>query len=154
MNATVSFHKLLQVLRRRAVPALAVVTLLAAGALPALAQLSRTMTVEVPFAFVAGKKTLPAGTYAVRPMASNVIVFADVNGGPSSIVVTTAADATASLGRSEVRFNRYGDAYYLAEVRPAAATQFLSVPRTRDEARLARSTPNPEVVALEAARAR
>jgi hypothetical protein len=153
MNTTVSFSKIRTALRTRALPVLAAAALLVA-AVPASAQLTETLTVEVPFAFVAGKTTLPAGTYVVKAMASKALLLRATDGDHAAIVTTTAVAPTSDLGRSEVSFNRYGDAYFLAQVRPAASTQYYGIPRTKEEARLARNASGPDVVTLRASRTR
>jgi hypothetical protein len=148
MNATVSHRKITDTLRSYLVAALVVVALLGVTAIPASAQLVGPMTVEVPFAFVAGKKVLPAGTYVISPSTRSTVLVRTPRGEHASIVTTMASDAKSALGRSEVLFKRYGDTYYLSEVRPAASSEYRQVARTRDEVRLAKLTSKPDVVTL------
>jgi hypothetical protein len=108
------------------------------------------MTVEVPFAFAAGKTTLPAGTYVVKALAANTLLVRSLDGEHASIVTTISVEPAGDLGRSEVAFNRYGDSYFLAQVRPAASTQYYGVPTTKEEERLARESSGPDVVTLRA----
>jgi hypothetical protein len=145
MNATRSVGK---------IAALALAAMLAAAAEPARAQLAAPLTVDVPFAFVAGKKSLPAGTYVIKPLSGSVLLVRDVEGKTAAIVATTASDAREPASRTEVAFARYGDVYFLAEVRPAASTQYQRLARTRSEERLARGMSRPEHVTLVASPSR
>jgi hypothetical protein len=154
MNATTALRNCFNTLRSHLVAALALVAFLGVTAIPAVAQLTGPMTVEVPFAFVAGKKVLPAGTYVFSPSTRSTILVRASNGENASIVTTMASDAKDSLGRSEVLFKRYGDTYYLAEVRPAASSEYRRVARTQDEIRLAKLTSKPDVVTLVANKSR
>lgn len=154
MYATVSRRKITDTLRSHILAALAIVALLCVTAVPASAQLAGPMTVEVPFAFVAGKKVLPAGTYVISPSTRSTVLVRTPRGEHASIVTTMASDAKGSLSRSEVLFRRYGETYYLSEVRPAASSEYRRVSKTHDEIRLAKLTSKPDVVTLVADRSR
>jgi hypothetical protein len=143
MNASVSYRNMAYVLRT-----VALCTLLAVGAAPTSAQLVGSITVDVPFSFVAGKKTLPAGTYVVQPIANKMLLWRDTRGEHASFVATSSADATARLGRSEVEFVRHGETYVLSAVRPAASTEHLRIAPPTKELRLARESAKPDTITL------
>jgi hypothetical protein len=120
---------------------------------PASAQGMSRVKMSIPFAFVAGKKALPAGEYTIERSQLNLLTVRRSDGSATAILATTPADATSPISRTELIFNRYGDQYFLSQVRPSANTLIYRVPRSPVEERLAKSSSGPEVVAVAANRA-
>ncbi len=71
------------------------------------------MVVDVPFAFVAGRQTLPAGHYIVAAMDDTVRIF---NAQTTGLYVTTHSASRATHDGSKLVFHRYGDTYFLSGV--------------------------------------
>ncbi|MGC1415906.1 MAG: hypothetical protein WA817_11520 [Candidatus Acidiferrum sp.] len=91
---------------------------LAAVASPRVAQAQEIMKVDVPFDFVAGNRSLPAGEYSVNvsgPMHTLMLLNRDVSGA-SAILGTNAVLAIEPQSQSKLIFNRYGDRYFLSQV--------------------------------------
>jgi Tfp pilus assembly protein PilX len=86
-----------------------------ASARVALAQ--QKMIVDVPFAFVAGHATLPAGEYYIQSSSSDSVItlICRSDRSASAMVLSTAATKLAPATKSKLVFNRYGNRYFLAQ---------------------------------------
>jgi hypothetical protein len=114
---------------KRAAALVAVLTILVAGA---AAQSSKRMLVSVPFAFAAGKTTMPAGDYVVTRRGSNVL---EIRGAEGAALITTAPLAVDQAGeRAQVVFNRYDTGYVLAAVQTLDGSMRLKGSRAKDGA--------------------
>jgi hypothetical protein len=117
--------------------AIAALTLAAAG----YAQSAQDLKVTVPFGFVAGSRTLPAGQYTVSQPANSVILRS-AEGAPGVVMI---ANRVASPGRREIGklvFHRYGDRYFLSEVWGTDRSTGSQLPRTAPERELAQNSRN------------
>lgn len=88
-------------------------------AVRAQTQSTKIFDVETPFEFTVGKNRLPAGHYTVSRLGSNFLLFRSHDGkatAMASMMATVDADESAS----KVLFNKYGDVYFLSEVRRQA----------------------------------
>lgn len=97
--------------------ALAVVALALMAVMPAFA--ADTVIANVPFAFKAGAKSLPAGEYqfVVHPNDEIVAVSSTTNPkGPSSMVGIVTRLAAVNLPDARVVFDKVGGQYILSEV--------------------------------------
>ncbi len=83
-----------------------------------VARAQEQMVVNVPFEFVAGNKTLPAGEYAVKTTGpTHTLVLIDRrDSDASAFLATNAVVANNIQSESRLVFNRYGDRYFLAQV--------------------------------------
>jgi hypothetical protein len=88
-----------------------------AGSLSAIAQTGPILRVEVPFSFVAGTKTLPAGEYSFQPSNQDkeVIIRNKTSGDASYVPVLTRLGQRPG-GEAEAVFDVAGDQHYLAEL--------------------------------------
>jgi len=86
-------------------------------------QADETMLVSVPFAFVAGSVTLPAGDYCIRKWGRNsdVLQITDSSRRGIAMVVTHSAQGKEVQTESKLVFNRYGERYFLSQVWTAGA---------------------------------
>jgi hypothetical protein len=80
------------------------------------AQSKPLMTVNVPFNFAAGAKTLPAGEYRVRAMARNVVAIQTADYKTTVMLVSHSTENTNMDGLGGLTFNRYGDRYFLSQI--------------------------------------
>ena len=85
-------------------------------ALPACAQSVSTVA-DVPFAFVAGNTTMPAGQYRIDAPAESLIVSLAGPGQSTHVLVSNPDDARSSADKPELIFHRYGDQYFLSAIR-------------------------------------
>ena len=93
--------------------------LLVMTAATANAQSERTEVTYVPFNFVVGKKTLPAGEYVVRPNragSNDVWLVQSKDGDTSALVTTTVIQSGKTPKRTKLVFNKYGDQYFLSQI--------------------------------------
>ena len=97
--------------------ALATVVALLALSTPAMASTNSVTKVNVPFAFVAGGRQMPAGEYLVSTApGAGLLSLANASGAASTIFVqSTFAHPTA---KPQFVFKQVGGKYYLSEVRP------------------------------------
>jgi len=109
----------------------------------ALALLATTQTVRaqepvlvnIPFAFTAGKMTLPAGEYRVQQPAihSTALIIQRVDGSASTIVTTFAASPNGRQDKTMLVFHRYGARYFLAQVWRAGDSRGHELPKSAKE---------------------
>jgi hypothetical protein len=99
-------------------------------ALPIFAQ-DKILRAEIPFEFVVQNTTAPAGTYEIKILDGMLVQL--VGGGSSRVLVTIPADTYNSSLASKLIFNRYGNQYFLSEVRGASKRRDFEVSRVERE---------------------
>lgn len=98
------------------------------------AQIAPTpVTVNIPFAFQIGFCNMPPGRYAVE-MKGNDVLSIKGDSGIAAMMVMWAATNRMSPN-SAIIFHRYGDEYFLREVRTARNQGFLWSGETKAERR-------------------
>jgi hypothetical protein len=115
-----------------------------------VAQADEPMVVNIPFGFVAGNVTLPAGEYRIQKLDHNSGVLLIKSSAPSAttVVVTHAAQANEPQTESKLVFNRYDNQYFLSQVWTVGSIsgrQLLKSPREKEVARSARLEKNGEI---------
>jgi len=108
-----------------------------------VARAQETLVVNIPFAFVAGNATLPAGDYRVQKWDGNSSLLLIQCSDPreSAVVITNAAQAKEVQSESKLIFNRYGKRYFLSQVWTSGSIrgrQLLKSPREKEMAQVAR----------------
>jgi hypothetical protein len=96
----------------------------------------RSVVVKVPFAFVAGNTTLPAGEYVITRATRNsekMLLIRSVNGRASAVIQTNAVERRAVSDSAELHFARYDDRYFLAQVWTPGSSAGRELPRSRRE---------------------
>jgi hypothetical protein len=88
---------------------------------------------SIPFAFNAGKTTLPAGKYTItvlNPTSDRkTLQIRSLNGRASAIVLTTTSNGHAS-DNAKLVFERYGDEYFFSQAQ-MAGNETLAALRSR-----------------------
>ena len=114
----------------RFIPVLALLFALAATS---YAQSARRTVILIPFDFVAGEKTLPAGTYRVEPVRRDSYTAWEIRSttGRAGAVVMTSALGGGAETESGLVFHKYADTYVLAQVLPSGDLAGRSVIQTR-----------------------
>jgi hypothetical protein len=93
---------------------LAAASLMAPIGLPAQSRQQAT----IPFDFTVGQRLLPAGTYVIRPLGRGVIAVRGWKGN-DLVSATTLITSTNEVSRNPdtLVFHKYGDQYFLSEIR-------------------------------------
>ena len=107
-------------------------TILFAAALGAHAQ-TMNLKADIPFEFVVGSRTLPAGAYDVKH-AAGVLTLRKEGEVPTSVMaLSQAAHRPAAEKPATLIFNRYGNDYFLSRVWPAYGDTGRSLTRSQRE---------------------
>ena len=84
-------------------------------AVAASGQLSHQARVTVPFSFIAGGRSTPAGDYKVNVDLSRDLVTLSTDGSNPIMVITYSAWQSQD-SRTYLRFHRYGERWFLEQV--------------------------------------
>lgn len=129
-------------------------TIILATALTAAAQAQTTQRViaNIPFAFTANNKTLPAGKYTitvVNPSSDRkALQIRSMNGRFSAIVLTNGVIGSVS-DNSKLVFERYDDQYFFAQVQLAGDSTSLAALRSnKDQKHLVATAKKKSVVVI------
>lgn len=111
---------------------------LAMAVVTAHAQSSRPVLSNVPFEFVVGDATLPAGEYRISRPFGNALTIQTVDANAAAIRLTNEIQSGKSK-HPRLVFRRYGERYFLAEVwnGDASGRQLL---KSRQERAIERET--------------
>lgn len=97
---------------------------------------SQLMQAHIPFTFVVGDKTLPAGVYRVtilNPSSDRTTLqIRSANGQTSAFIQTTGVKGDAA-DDSKLVFRRYGERYFFAQAHMAGEPTSLVATKTRAE---------------------
>jgi len=125
------------------------------GASQAYALGGPTLKAEIPFEFGAGGAALSPGEYTIQQASGasqHVIHVRAEEGSTSAILVGNSTWRAKTPQRSELVFNKYGDRYFLREVRVEGMSGGWQFPTTRAERELTRQASRFEVVTVLARR--
>ena len=93
------------------------------------AQDTEGVRVKVPFEFVAGGKTLPAGTYTIGRLSLEAYSGIAISGyGHGALVLPIAVDGTPA-GQPKLSFEHVGGKYFLSEVDTAGGIYTFALPQ-------------------------
>jgi hypothetical protein len=112
-------------------------TILAAAALtlPLGAQTTNIMHANIPFEFVVGKTTAPAGTYVFSfPDAQGLVCMRLVGTEGRLLVTSPGGDSTSP----KLVFHRYGNQYFLSQI--GTTSRSSDIPPSRIERELKKTT--------------
>jgi hypothetical protein len=76
------------------------------------------LTVNIPFNFTVGEKTLPSGEYVLqrnRKDSNTVWFIKNKSTGSSAVLLTQSVQANKTQQETKLIFRRYDDLYFLAE---------------------------------------
>ena len=125
--------------------ALVVLTLLI-SCQAAFAQANDRMLVTVPFAFAAGKASLPAGEYLIYRRGMNGVELRATDSDAAAILTTTPLDVDRAGERAQLVFHRYDGKYYFAGAQTFDGEMVFKAPRTQEERQLATAGARHQVV--------
>ena len=87
-----------------------------AGAVVSANAQSNPIKVNIPFEFVVGDKTLPAGEYLAKPATTGGALAIQNADGKGNVVRMTGPTEQKNKSRARMVFHRYGHNYFLAQV--------------------------------------
>lgn len=128
----------------RALKAFAIVAVLGAVlAVPVAAATESIVRADIPFEFVAGEVTLPAGTYVFERCSSGSLltIWSTENDARKFVLVTPVYQLSRGHGGASVVFNKHGDRHFLSVVWSAGDVAGRSVPKSRLERELSAQSP-------------
>ena len=108
--------------------------------------------VDIPFEFIAGGVHMPAGQYLAFHTTPAIIQLVRQDGRASAWIPVKASPAASEGSSNQIVFNRYGETYFLAQVKTGHDRQLHECFKCRGEKTLAAQYRAPEVktVALNA----
>jgi hypothetical protein len=95
----------------------------------ARAQDADKVAVNVPFEFVAGGQTLPAGTYSVSRVSDKEFTDLIIRSSDNSVFLLPIVFNGASSANAELGFEHVGDKYFLSKVETPAGVYVIRTPR-------------------------
>ena len=106
-----------------------------------VAQADEPMLVNIPFAFVAGNATLPAGEYRVQKLDGNsaVVLIRCSDASAAAMVLSNAAQAKETQTQSKLIFKRYENRYFLSQVWTAGSIRGRELLKSQAEKEIAQS---------------
>jgi hypothetical protein len=93
--------------------------LLMVTAVSVAAQSERSGVLNIPFSFIVGEKTLPAGEYTVEPNRRDydkVWLVQSREGEASALFTTLPVRANQTQEETKLVFHKYGDQYFLSQI--------------------------------------
>ena len=107
-------------MKKRALSNLTMLTVLVAlTAVSVAAQSERSKITNIPFSFIVGEKTLPAGEYTVEPNrrdSDKVWLVQSRDGRTSALFTTMPVRASETQEKTKFVFHKYGDQYFLSQI--------------------------------------
>jgi hypothetical protein len=101
----------------------------------------RVLSATVTFTFEVGNTRLPAGRYEIKTVATgagNLLSIRQVNGTSMVRFHTIAVESRSRDARAELVFHRYGNDYFLSEIRngDGSARELAESKQEKEDARL------------------
>jgi hypothetical protein len=125
--------------------------LLLMSAVAVRAQSQRTKVTNIPFSFIVGDKTLPAGEYTIEPNRRDydkVWLVQSGDGHASALFSTIPTRSFETQENSKLVFRKYGDQYFLSQIWTAGDNSGRELLIPRLEHVLAKSKIDRETVVL------
>lgn len=126
------------------------VTLLLLSGLMLAQSLTKTVVAQVPFDYMVGNSIIPAGECVVQVANGDILTIHNFAARKSALVASSNANESQD-NRTVMVFERYGNQYFLSEIRIAGSNLTYKLPQSRAEAELrAQNAPASPVTLLAA----
>ena len=125
--------------------------LLTLTAVSVAAQSERSKITNIPFSFIVGEKTLPAGEYTVEPNRRDfdkVWLVQSSDGRTSALFTTMPVRASETQEKTRFVFHKYGDQYFLSQIWTPGDAAGRELPRLRPERELAKNAVESQTIVL------
>jgi hypothetical protein len=112
---------------------------------------SQTVVAKVPFEFVTANKLVPAGQVTLRTlsMGSKVLVIRNAGAGAAALSTAETEETRQPAANYSLVFHKYGNQYFLTEVKIPGNRASYRMPESKAEAELqARNVPVAETTLL------
>ena len=129
-------------MKKHAFTILAVFSLLLTISAASVHAQSNRSTINIPFSFTVGHKTLPAGEYSVEPGRSDSNsswLIQSVQGNGSVLFSTSSIWTIETQKTSRLVFNNYDGQYFLSQIWSVGDNSGRELYRPRSERQLAKS---------------
>jgi hypothetical protein len=96
---------------------------------------------DIPFNFVVGSKTYPAGTYelgSIDSTNSKTLLLKTRDGSASAMINSNAAEILTPANKTKLVFNRYGNQYFLSQIWVNGETRGHQLPKSNREQEVAK----------------
>jgi len=124
------------------------VSSVAIAIVPAHAQSTDQVVIDVPFDFVVGNSTLKAGVYDLREQESGILTFTRHDGQQRRFTLTIPGESKNDNRQPEAVFVRYGNESFLSKVFLSGDNECLVLPRSNRERVLIQREASGEEVSL------
>ena len=98
---------------------------------------------NVPFDFVVGNVTIPAGAYSIQSINDSIgsptLVIRSANNKVARLVGSNGAENLNPAATSHLLFHRYGDTYFLAQIWMQGERHGRELTQTRRETEMAKN---------------
>jgi len=125
--------------------------LLMVTAVSVAAQSERSKVTNIPFNFIVGGKTLPAGEYTVEPNRRDydkVWLVQSRDGHASALFITMPARASETQEKTKLVFHKYGDQYFLSQIWTAGGNSGRELLMPRLERDVAKNSVERQTIVL------
>jgi hypothetical protein len=96
---------------------------------------AQAVKATVPWGFTINDSYVPAGTYTISSMPTDRLIL-EVSNRDHKVDILSMALNGSRIGRDNVLvFHKYGDQYFLTEIRSTAASMELNFPTSKAEKR-------------------
>ena len=113
-------------------PVTALLILAGACTAASLQAQSHEVRADIPFSFAVGSKQLPAGHYTFLTGPSDTIVTRNTDN--EAVILSRTEKAFHAVGYLNVLvFNKYGDDYFLREIRCPSIAMNVEIPKSKLE---------------------
>lgn len=137
-------------MKRQAFGTLTMLTLLlAVSTISVSAQSERSKITNIPFDFIVGQKTLPAGEYTIEPNRRdclNVWLLQSRDGHLNVLFTTGSVRASETQEKSKFVFHKYGDQYFLSQIWTIGGNNGRELPMPRVEREVAKNSVRQTIV--------
>ena len=100
----------------------------------------------VPFSFIVGQSTLPAGEYTLKAMSNGqVLEMRNLDAKITRLVLSNSCESRPA-SKTKLVFHRYGDQYFLSQIWTEGIDRGHEIPISQREKEIARNSSAQEVV--------
>jgi hypothetical protein len=120
----------------------------ALAVVPAHAQSSSRVLVNIPFDFSVGNTPLKAGSYTIKELKSGVLALSSNDGQEQQFVLTVRGDSPNPIQQPHLVFKRYGTEAFLNKAFLSADDDCNQLPKSSRERNLIRRQASGEELSL------